>query len=885
MPTERSPLPPGWLAQGADGMGVPYKRSELAGEPSQKVYKGDHLQQIAFPLGGLGAGCLHLGGASNFQDFCLFNTPAFGHSPMTFAAAYCEEQERQTGVMRVLEGPVQNPHIYNQARFGNGALASGHEGLPHMECAEFRGEFPFAWVQLEDQALPLEVSLEAFSPLIPGDDIGSGLPAAFLSYRLRSRAKGPMRVQFSFNVQYPAPANMHGHDNRDLQGHRVYHRHNSNFAGLYFENDLLADDPRKVSIAVVSTLDGQRANCAWFRGGWFDALTVLTHQLIHGTLPNEPTSRPVSPVGRARFGATLFWNLKLNPGDQVEIPLIYCWYAPNSSLNYGRSDKGDETTQENRGYKPFYSTLYDDAWSVAHAAATRQTELTQRTREFHRALFRSSLPDSVLEAVSANLAILKSPTVLRQQDGSLWNWEGCSYGSGCCAGSCTHVWNYAQAIPYLFPALERTLRDQELKWSMDDRGHVTFRSALPSGPVQHDFHAAADGQLGGVMKVYRDWQISGDDTWLRERYPLVRRSMEYCMSLWDPDALGVLIEPHHNTYDIEFWGADVMCSSFYLGALRALALMAKALGHTDDAVRYGQLADKGTAYCDAHLWNGEYYYQQVEWKKLRASAQMGTWTDSYSDEAVELLQAEGPKYQYGTGCLSDGVIGQWYAEMLALPSVLDTAKTREHLKSVFRYNFKNSLQGHANPQRPGFALNDEPGLLLCTWPHGGKPALPFVYSDEVWTGIEYQVASHMIYTGLVEEGLTLVSAVRKRYDGKVRNPWNEYECGSYYARALASYAVLLALTGFRYSAVERHLEVAPRLSSEKGRFLFSVDSCWGSIHYEKRVEGVEIRIAPVEGELQIARISVDGTLVGERTDRHLEQPAISLPDKPVTILV
>jgi len=862
-------------------MGTIYSKKELAGASRQRTFSGDYLQQIAFPLGGLGAGCLHLGGAGNFQDFCLFNNPDFGHSPMTFAAVHCQEKGRRRGTMRVLEGPVQTPHIYDQARFGNGGLASGHEGLPHMENAEFRGEFPFAWVRFKDGELPLQVRIEAYSPLIPGDDVASGLPAAFVTYRLRSRAQRPLRAQFSFNVQYPGKGDLHGHDAGALQGHRVQHRRQGKVSGLHFDTDLPPDHGRRTSIAVVSPLKGQKADCAWFRGGWFDALTILTDQLLEGRLKSAPRSKPAIGGGRSRFGATLFWNLELRPGEEVEIPLIYCWHAPNTELSYGR--ESSVRCGETGSYRPWYATRFADAWGVARYGIEHYDSLLARTRRFHRALFSSTLPNYVLDAVSANLAILKSPTMLRQQDGMLWNWEGCSYGHGCCAGSCTHVWNYAQAVPYLFPALERTLRDQELKWSMDRRGHVTFRSALPTGEVGHRFHAASDGQLGGVMKVYREWLIGGDDAWLEERYLLVRRSLEYCIRTWDPDRRGILSEPHHNTYDIEFWGPDIMCTSFYLGALQAMSEMARALGKEEDAEKYRALTRKGRDFCDKHLWNGEYFVQRVKWKGLKASRRLKGWTGAYSEEALRLLKKEGPKYQYGPGCISDGVIGQWYTTMLGLPDALNRGRTRGHLAAIFKHNFRNSLQGHANPQRPGYALNDEPGLLLCSWPRGGKPSLPFVYSDEVWTGIEYQAASHMIYEGLVDEGLTIVKAVRQRYDGKVRNPWNEYECGSYYARALASFAVLLALSGFRYSAPARRLEVAPKLKDDKGRFLFSVDSGWGSVHYEKKGTQVRVRIEVEEGKLEVQEIRVSGSLVGRARRKRLAAVKTALPGKALVV--
>jgi uncharacterized protein (DUF608 family) len=876
-------------------MATSYTAKALAGTNTQRTFSNDSLEQIAFPLGGLGAGCLHLGGAGNFQDFCLFNRPTFGHSPMTFAAVHCRTKGRKDGTLRVLEGPVQTPHIYNQARFGNGGLDAGHEGLPHMESAEFKGEFPFAWVALKDRALPLQISLEAYSPFIPGDADASGLPAAFVTYRLRNRSKRSLQIQFSFNVQYPEKAGLHGHEGSDLKGHQVQHRRQGATGGLYFDSDLPADHVRKTSIAVVSPRPAHKADCAWFRGGWFDALTMLTNDLLAGKLKSAAKSEPAIG-GRSRFGATLFWDLELKPGETAEIPLIYCWYAPNTELSHGQApaeDCGDEDSAcaTPTAYKPHYATRFADAWQVAQAAIKDHEILLHCTQRFHRTLFSSILPDYVLDAVSANLAILKSPTVLRQHDGMLWNWEGSSYGNGCCAGSCTHVWNYAQAIPYLFPELERSLRDQELQYSMDKRGHVTFRSALPTGATGHGFHAAADGQLGGIMKTYREWLIYGDDAWLKAHYPLARRSLEYCIRTWDPDGKGALIEPHHNTYDIEFWGPDVMCTSFYLGALSAMAQMAKALGKDKDVHNYNALAQKGKAFCDAQLWNGEYYIQKVQWKELRAGKRLKKWVSgtqvindsAYSTEALKILKKEGPKYQYGSGCISDGVMGQWFTTMLGLPDALNRGRTKRHLKAIFKHNFQNSLRGHANPQRPGYALNNEPGLLLCSWPHGGKPSLPFVYSDEVWTGIEYQVASHMLYEGMLEEGLTIVKAVRQRYEGKVRNPWNEYECGNYYARALASYGLLLALSGFRYHAAAKRLEIAPQLKVNKGRFLFSVDSGWGTIHYEKKGGNLKLRIQMEEGCLELAEVQVSGPLVGAGQGTKLALIKKAQPEKTISL--
>ena len=260
------------------------------------------------------------------------------------------------------------------------------------------------------------------------------------------------------------------------------------------------------------------------------------------------------------------------------------WYVGSSPLRIGKDAEDDEPVAERR-YRPWYATRFPGVEQAAEHWRAHYAELRERTARFSECFHDQTLPAEVLEAVAANLTILKSPTVMRQADGRLWAWEGCGDDAGCCHGSCTHVWNYAQALPHLFPSLERTLRETEFRVSQDARGHQTFRAALPIRPPAHDFHAAADGQLGGVMKVYREWRISGDTAWLRTLWASVRTSLDYCIETWDPRHTGALEEPHHNTYDIEFWGPDGMCTSFYLGALRAAVLMGRALGDRVSAVR------------------------------------------------------------------------------------------------------------------------------------------------------------------------------------------------------------------------------------------------------------------------------------------------------------
>jgi len=309
--------------------------------------------------------------------------------------------------------------------------------------------------------------------------------------------------------------------------------------------------------------------------------------------------------------------------------------------------------------------------------------------------------------------------------------------------------------------------------------------------------------------------------------------------------------------------------------------MAQALGETKDHKSYLELAERGASFAEKELFNGEYFEQKVQYRGLRDTSFLdmleGKKEHNTSEELLRLLRKEGPKYQYATGCISDGVIGAWMAKIYGIDLPLDPKLIRKNLSSIFRHNFRSSLAEHANCQRPGYAMGDEAGLLLCSWPRGAKPVLPFPYSDEVWTGIEYQVASHLISEGLVAEGLEIVKAARSRFNNGTRNPWNEYECGSYYARAMASYALLGALSGFRYSAVEQTLWFEPKLEKRPFSVFFSTATGYGTITLDKR----SLTVSVIEGKLAIKKISLT---LGESTLEFVADTVVK-PGKPSKYLL
>jgi hypothetical protein len=789
-------------------------------------YAGDRLNRIAFPLGGLGAGMVCLEGTGAFSHVSLRHQPDVFNSPLMFAALGVKGHPE---LARVLEAPVPEWKLFGGPGTANGAGGTSY-GLPRLAAGTFLARFPFAMAVMRDRRPPLEVTLTGWSPFEPNDPDGSSLPVAGLEYRIVNRGRTRLDAVFSFHARNFMGARDKPQAVRALDG------------GFELWGGADKDKPwEDGSFAVVVDEPGTTVDHAWFRGGWWDPLTLAWKAVTDAAT----VARPPVTEGQPAPGGSLFVPVTLEPGASRTIRVKLAWYVPLSHLRSGKDPAGAATDPDKGYFRAWYAGRFASLGALVAHWRTEYDSLRTRALRFSECLHDTTLPPEVTEAVAANLSILKSPTVLRQDDGRMWAWEGCSDASGCCHGTCTHVWNYAQAVPHLFPSLERTLRETEFGPSQADIGHQMFRAALPIRPVEHDFHAAADGQLGGILKVHRDWRISGDTEWLRTLWPKVTKSLDYCIATWDPRLKGVLEEPHHNTYDIEFWGPNGMCTSFYLGALQAAVKMGEALG--SDVARYRDLLTKGTAVAEKDLWNGEYFIQKIQWEGLRAGspADAKSMVGEYSPEAIALLKQEGPKYQYGDGCLADGVLGSWMALTCGVGQVLDRAKVESHLLAVHTHNLRRDLSTHSNPQRPSFAAGKDGGLLICTWPRGGKLTLPFVYSDEVWTGIEYQVASHLMLLGHVAEGLDIVRAARARYDGRVRNPFNEYECGHWYARALSSYALLQGMTGARYDAIDKVLHLEPRVAGDFRAFL-STATGYGTIGVRAGKPFFDVKAGKVE---------------------------------------
>jgi uncharacterized protein (DUF608 family) len=841
-------------------------------------YNGDYAREISFPLGGIGTGCIGLSGAGRLIDWEILNRPAKG---ITNGLSHFAVKAERAGTVldaRILNGPYQGNRTGDfpadtSRNFGFGVRRDSLVGMPHFAGNTFEGRFPTARLAFQDERFPGAVELTAFNPFIPLADRDSSMPVAMFEIAFANPT--------SETIDYTAvgvvghglrPPTMAGWIDRDgMTGVKV----------MTDEPDTGAPDYAELVLATDAPVASRQTHL--YRGHWFDALEVYWKDL-HQPGPfadrDYGTVDMAGGMGRNRDSSLVAAHVRVEAGEARTVRFALAWYAPNfrkywvTPVWHFRQASGAIGQ-----WKNWYATEWAGAEAVAAEVLSRWDELRAGTFAFRDALYGSTVPTAVLDAAAANLSILKSPTTLRLEDGTFYGWEGCHPNAGSCEGSCTHVWNYQQALPFLYPGLERSMREADYKYNINAAGGLSFRLSLPLGTHNTTERPCADGQFGNILKLYRDWKLSGDTDWLRSLWPAARRSIEYAWSAenldhWDPEKTGVLWGRQHHTLDMELFGPNSWLTGFYLGALKAGAEMAEALGEPETAERYRAIFERGRAWVDQNLFNGEFFIQQIDLSDrsilapfVRSEKAAGVLGDTveqlyWSHEHKEL------KYQLGGGCLVDQALGQWHAALYGLGDILDRDKTTTSLKSIYRHNFKKRLGDIYNPCRV-FGLYEEAGTVVSTWPDGAtKPAVPVPYAQETMHGMEYAFGQMLMQYGMLKEGVEVTASVRDRYDGARRNPWNEIECGSNYARSMASWGAVIILAGFSFDAGAGFIGFDPKVQSAgQFRSFWSGCNAYGTIAI-----GVgKAVLSVIGGELALVTLGLplDGAeAVGARINRR-----------------
>lgn len=630
---------------------IPFSKEDLKGQGPQRTFTGAHLTEIAFPLGGIGTGTVSLGGRGQLRDWEIFNRPGKNkHLPYTFVAIWTKPKEG-TPTVKLLEAAPGPPFT--------GAF--GYErppgpGLPHLKAAHFTGAYPLARIDFEDDTLPVKVSLEAFNPFIPLNVEDSGLPVTILHYHLSSHARKPVEAAISFSilnaVGYDGVAQLTGERHAGFGKNTIKLRHENldrdlEITGLSMSSEKYdPQHPRFGSMALVTTHRDVTARTMWDGESWWDPFESWWNDFSpDGSVDDIQSTRP-SADGYSNH-ATLVPRLRLLPGESRTITFILAWYFPVRENYWNRGDWGTDEWEVEQGVESpnlrnDYGKRFASAWEVGRYTAANLNRLENTTRKFQTALFSSSLPNYVLDAVSSQVSTLRTNTCILLEGKQFFAFEGCGDDAGSAPMNCTHVWNYEQTLAFLFPELERSMRPTDFGRSMLPDGSMAYRALVPGVRANWKYKPAADGQMGCILKLFREWQVSGDDDFLQRLWPQAKRALEYAWVQWDRDRDGVMEGEQRNTYDTQLYGPNTMMGTLYLGALKAGELMASAVGEKDAAEVYRRIHERGRRKLE-DLWNGEYYIQKVASLSEIENVERD-WNENWRAAAIQFNQIP---FQYG----------------------------------------------------------------------------------------------------------------------------------------------------------------------------------------------------------------------------------------------
>ena len=722
--------------------------------------------------------------------------------------------------------------------------------VPFAEL-EFQGEYPMAHLKFLDPQVPVEISMEAFNPLIPMELRKSSIPCALFRLTARNNSSDDQEVAFLYAQQnavgyFPSTKYPGANSSREFfedhttyknlnlvsgnafsgyggNSNRIYHRKNA--TNVHLTKKTFETSSRMGDMTIGLIGEQGQATAEWTTVQSLHDLFLRTGG--PGNIPESTYSRKGETVN-----AAVAQDFRLAPGESRTVTFFLTWHFPKgrrgsySSNSWGRGRWGGEGNQ--------YANWWADSAEVAAYLQSHFEELYAGTKRYHDSFYASTFPHWLKDRISAQTEYSEDQyNVL----GPRWIYSEVGKAflrmEVLVRGNCTHVWHYAQAHARLFPEMVRTMREQSLGY-MKANGMIPYRH--PNG------HEAFDGQCGEILQAYREHLTGNDGAWLQIHFPKIKKAMEFTIQTWDGNEDGRLTGAKHNTLDSRLGGNSAWHGSLYAAALKATAEMATLQAQPDLARRYRQISEKAVESHLKTLWNGEYFVQ---------------------------IPDPVPRADFLTGCATDQMLGQWWCNQLQLGRLYPAEILTKTMSSIFKHNFKANFVGIRQVPRE-FVKPEEAGLMMITWPRGGRPSPHTSYADEVMSGFEYAAAATMIDCGNLQEGLTVLKAISDRYNGKLKvgyrggwgnwgysgNPFGDDECGKFYSRAMSSWSVLLAMQGFRYNGPEQMIGFDPQWNPENHVSFFTAADGWGRFT-QQRGPGWQTNSLLVDyGEMRLSKLQL-----------------------------
>lgn len=761
------------------------------GKPTSYLKSKHELRYIGMPAGGLHAGTVYMGGDGRLWLWQIYNDDREGVDPKTVAWNDGKKERdirSRDGACYVEPAIASNKRVLEQG-FAIKLDFDGKTIIKELKEDDwneiiFEATYPIATVHYVDKNLPVEVVLRGGGIFVPLDADDSALPATVFSIHIRNLITKPIKVSvlgWLENGAHKITADKTGgiKHNRILEGNNCrgvfsFFRSDNADAGKQRDAGTTSISCLASDVLVNTNIKPWPVTAQTFTGGRGDAASADPLDILVG-------------------GVTV--NRTLESTGDLELNFLISWHV-NHPLQ--KLDRLNEVTS-GAGY--YYGKRFKDAAEVTRYIALHFTRLYGQTRLWQDSYYDASLPHWFLERTFLNVGTVATANTYRFADNRFWGWEGVN----ACEGTCTHVWQYAQALGRIFPSLERDTRQRvDLGIALLENGGISFRAEYTTRP-------AIDGQAGTILRFYREHQMSADYTFLKSNWDKIKKTVRFMLAQ-DKNRDGMTDTPMENTLDAVWEGEIAWIVGLCIAAARAAQAMAEEMQDNAFALVCKEYVEKGCRNMEHKLFNGEYFIHRPD--PVAGRKKLGS---------------------YNT-CHIDQVYGQSWAFQVGLGRLWDRQKTLSALKALWKYNFKSDVGPYIKTHTGGrpYALEGEAGLIMNTnpydepKPYGEDVTWQIGYFNECMTGFEHQVASHMMAENMVEEAMTLTKAIHDRYHAAKRNPYNEIECSDHYARAMASYGTFITACGFEYHGPKGYIGFNPKISRENFKAAFTAAEGWGS---------------------------------------------------------
>ncbi|MEJ1237240.1 GH116 family glycosyl-hydrolase [Chryseolinea sp. T2] len=763
------------------------------GKATTYLKSKNELDFIGMPVGGIGCGCVYLGGDGRLWLWDVFNKNQTG--VVYKNVKWHEKIQFNFDFLRPFDGanyvePVKDVRPLEQG-FAIRIESEGKTIIKRLQAEDweevsFEATYPMATVRYVDKNVPFSITLRAYSPFIPLNAEDSGLPVSILSFTIENKTPSQANVTLTGWLEnkssiYSADSQEYFRVNEGVKGEGfIGVMGTSNSYNWVDETFSSAGDYGNFCIA--SFNDGAKVNA--------DASMDINSSLF------DRENAAKTKIEQRKAIATVGNSVTVLPGKSLSLDFGIAWYFPNLSFELIKKEGGR-----------YYANQFKSSYEVIKYVRSNFERLSGETKTWCDTWYdQSTLPYWFLERTFLNISTLSTTTVHRFQSGRFYAWEGV----GSCPGTCNHVWQYAQAVGRIFPSLERDTRERvDLGLAFHDDGHIGFRG-------EYDTQPAIDGQAGRILGIFREHQMSADNNFLKRSWPKIRHALEFLLAQ-DTNGDGMTDTQLENTLDAKWPGEIAWIVGLTITAVKAGQRMAEEMDDEAFATKCKVYVSNGMANMEKHLYNGEYFIHRPDAQKGR------TVIGSYNT------------------CHIDQVYGQSWAHQVGLGRVLDKTKTLSALKALWKYNFTTDVGPYLKDHHGGrpYALAGEGGMIMNTnpkneeVPYGVKDAWQVTYFHECMSGFEHQVAAHMMAEGMAEESLILTRAIHDRYHAAKRNPFNEVECSDHYARAMASYGTYITACGFTYHGPSGSIGFDPKLNKDNFKAAFTSAEGWGTYSHTK----------------------------------------------------